>query len=118
MLLALLGWFWIITGIIFLFKPEKLRNLLQKKSVKKLKRTFFWLALILSLLLIKSVWGIPGLLAKIILIAGMIGIFKAVFFLKGQTSEALIEWYIHQPIKFFRTGAIIQIIFGAILLSI
>ena len=43
-----------------------------------------------------------GLLAKIILILGLFGIIKAVFFLKAQAADRVIEWYLEQPIKIFR----------------
>ena len=36
MLLTILGWLFIITGISFLFKPERLRDGLKKKSIKEL----------------------------------------------------------------------------------
>lgn len=118
MLLKILGWFWVITGVIFLLKPEKLRNKLKKQSLSRLKRIFFAAGLFLGILLIKATWGVPGILAIIILCCGFIAIFKAIFFLKSQTADRVIDWWLNQPIKYFRIWAVAQIIFGAILLSI
>jgi len=118
MLLKLLGWFWVITGIIFLFNPEYLRNRLKKKSIKKIRRIFFGIALILGLLLIKATWGVGGFLANIILICGIIAIIKAFFFLKAKAADSAIEWVLKQPRKYLRAWAVAQIIFGAIILTI
>lgn len=118
MLLTILGWFWVITGVIFLIQPERLRDKLKKKSVKKLKKIFFGLALVIGLLLVKAAWGIPGLLAKILVVLGFIGILKAFYFLKAKAADSLIEWFIGQPVKFFRMWAVGQIIFGAVILSV
>lgn len=118
MLLTILGWAWIITGVFFLFKPERLRNKLRKKSVKKLKRFFFALALGLGFLLIKATWGVPGLLAKVVMIFGFLGIFKAAYLIKAKAADKLIEWYIQQPLKFYRISACVQIVIGGIILTI
>jgi len=118
MLLNILGWFWVITGILFLIKPEGLREKLKKKSVKKLKKFFFGITLALGLLLINATWGVPGFMAKLIMFFGFIGILKGIFFLKAAAADKLIEWFLDQPIKFYRTAAIGQIIFGAVILSV
>ena len=117
MLLKFLGWFWIVSGIIFLFKPDRLRNKLKKQTDRKLRRIFFGLALFFGILLIKAAWGVPGLLAKLLFIAGFLGIIKALFFLKAQAASRLIDWFLAQPVKFYRVWAASLIVFGALLLS-
>jgi len=118
MLLTILGWVWLITGILFLLKPEWLRNKLKKKSLKTIRRWTFAIALALSLLLIKATWGMSGLLPKLIFIFGLAGIFKAVFFLKSRSAKQVIDWFVAQPLKIFRMFAIGQIVFGAIILTV
>lgn len=118
MLLKILGWFWVITGVLFLFKPEFLRNRLKKKSVKKLRRFFFAIALALGVLLIKATWGVPGVLAKIVLVCGLIAIIKAFFFLKSASADVVIAWFLAQPLEFLRGWAAVQIGFGVIVLIV
>jgi len=118
MLLKILGWFWIIMGVLFLFQPEKLRNRLKKKGVKKIKKFSFWIILILSILLIKAAWGMSGPLSILIIVVGLIGIFKSIYFLKAKAADKLIEWFIAQPVKFFRMWAVGLILFGAFLLTV
>jgi uncharacterized membrane protein len=118
MLLKLLGWFWLITGLIFLLKPMSLRNRLKKQSTKKIRKFIFGIGLVLGLLLINATWGIPGLLSKIVLIIGVIAIIKAVFFLKAEASAKTIEWFLAQPAKFYRYWAVAQITVGALILTV
>jgi len=118
MILTFLGWFYIITGIVFLFQPEKMRNKFKRVSVKKLRKYFFALALIIGLLLIKATWGLEGFLAKLFLICGFIAIVKAIYYLKGKTADKVIEWWLNKDVSFFRTMAIVQIVVGGLLLSI
>lgn len=105
MLLKILGWVWVISGILFCWKPEWLLNKIQKKGLKKMKRFFFGIALVLGVLLIKAGWGIPGILAKIVIILGVLAVFKGVFFLKSKAADRVLEWYVKQPIYFFRIWA-------------
>ena len=78
MLIKILAWFWIITGVIFLLKPQFLRNKFLKKSKKILKRYLFVLAIILGSLLIAAGWKMAGILSKIVIIVGIISIIKGI----------------------------------------
>ena len=116
MLAKLLGWVWIILGVIFLIKPQMLRNRLQKKGIRKIRKYLFAGALALSSMILSIAWNAEGILAKIVFVFGLVGIFKSMFFLKEKTSQKLIEWIAKQPIKFFSVWAIAQICFGMMLL--
>ncbi len=83
-----------------------------------MKRWFFAVTLILSILFIKAGWGIDGIFAKIIVIMGVIGIFKAIFFLKGKASDKMLEWFLAWPSKYLRMWAGAQIIFGVVILLV
>ena len=118
MLIKLLGWFWVITGIIFFLRPEMFRRRLQKKTVKKLKRYLFLITITLSICLIAAAWKTEGLLSKIIMVLGIIGIFKAFFLLKAKAAEKILQWFVKQPVVFFRFAACLQIIIGIIILRL
>ncbi len=116
MFAKILGWVWVIMGVIFLIKPQLLKNRLQKKGIKKIRKYLFCVALALSSMILSIAWNSEGILAKIVFIFGLIGIFKSMFFLKEKTSENLVQWLSIQPIKFFSIGAALQICFGIMLL--
>lgn len=116
MLAKILGWIWIITGILFFLKPHMLRNRLQKKSIKKIRKYLFATALGLSSMFLGIAWNSKGILAKIVFVFGIIGIFKSLFLLKAKTSEKLIAWFSKQPLEFFRMWAVVQMGFGVVLL--
>jgi len=118
MLLKILGWIWIVSGIIFFLKPIWFRDRIRKKSYKRIRGYLFAVALCVSVLLIKEVWGEPGILSKVIMIFGIIGIFKAFFFLKAKAADKLLEWFANSPLKVFRLFAALQITVGWIILKI
>ncbi len=116
MFAKILGWAWIILGVVFLMKPQMLRNRLQKKGIKKIRKYLFAAALALSSMILSVAWNSEGILAKIVFIFGLVGIFKSMFFLKEKTSEKLVEWLSKQQLKFFTVWAVAQICFGVMLL--
>lgn len=116
MFAKILGYLWIILGIIFLIKPHLLRNRLQKKGIKKIRKFLFAGALALSSMILSIAWQSEGILGKIVFVFGLVGIFKSMFFLKEKTSQKLIEWLSKQPLKFFSIWAAAQIGFGVMLL--
>lgn len=118
MLVKILGWFWISMGILFLLKPELLRKRLQKKGFKKFKKYLISLILVLSGLLIAAAWKAEGLLAKVVMVFGIMGIFKAFFFLKAKGAEKLVEWFADKPPILFRLGATFHIALGIIILAL
>lgn len=117
MLANIIGWIFVILGILFLVKPEILKNKLQKKSIKKLKKYLFYLALIISLGLLLASFKMSGVWAKIIAILGIIGVFKAIFLLKAKAADKILEWSSKQPLNLFRFGGAIYIIIGIAILK-
>jgi len=118
MFIKLLGWIWVITGIIFLIFPGMLRKRLQKKSIKRIRKFLFLIVISLSLLLISAAWKSQGALAKLVMILGIVGLFKGFFLLKAKAAEKIIEWFIKKPLIFFRIWAAAQVLIGAIILKL
>jgi len=116
MLIGFLGWLWIIMGVVFLLNPEFLRKRLQRKSLKKIRRLLFAAAVFLGVLLITAAFKSHGLLSKLLLVLGIIAVFKGMFFLKGKVADKVLGWYAAQPILIFRLGACVQILLGVIIL--
>ncbi|MFH1359946.1 MAG: hypothetical protein ABIJ41_02795 [Candidatus Omnitrophota bacterium] len=118
MILKILGWIWILSGILWLIKPEYLRNRLKKKSYKQVRGWIFVLALAVGVLLMNAAGNLHGVLAKFIFILGLIAVFKGFFFLKAKAAVHIYDWFLKQPMKFFRLWAGIEIVIGALFLSI
>ena len=104
------------SGSGFSDEAQMLRNRLQKKGIKKIRKYLFAAALALSSMILSVAWNSEGILAKIVFIFGLVGIFKSMFFLKEKTSEKLVEWLSKQQLKFFTVWAVAQICFGVMLL--
>ena len=118
MLKVLLGWFFIIIGVVFLLWPGLLRRRLQKKSMKYVRRALFLVTVPLAWFLIVTGLKYEGLLSKVLMVAGIIGIFKAFFLLKAKAAEKIIDWFLKRPAIFFRAAATFQIVLGIIILSL
>ncbi|MFH1093970.1 MAG: hypothetical protein V1739_07445 [Candidatus Omnitrophota bacterium] len=116
MFAKILGGAWIILGVVFLMKPQMLRTRLQKNGIKKIRKYLFAAALALSSMIMSIAWNSEGILAKIVFVFGLMGIFKSMFFLKEKTSEKLVVWISKQSIVFFSVWAAVQICFGVMLL--
>ena len=118
MLVRALGWFFIIMGVLFVIWPQLLRNRLLKKSYKTVRKYFVLLSIFLGILLIKAAWGYEGLLSKIIVIIGIMAIFKGFFLLKSKAAEKMTAWFARQPLILFRMGAVTHILIGAAILNL
>ncbi|MFC1704081.1 hypothetical protein ACFL1E_04795 [Candidatus Omnitrophota bacterium] len=118
MLIRIIAYLWIIFGIWFLLRPESCRNVLKKKSYKKLRKIMFLAAIMLGALLIKVGWGIEGALAKIAVILGILAIIKGLFFLTSKMAEKLLNWWLALPRMYLRLWALAVIAFGVVLLNI
>lgn len=116
MITKILGYLWIIAGVFFVLKPQILKNSIQRKSLKKLRKYFIFIAVLLGALLISVGWKLQGFLAKMIIVLGIISIFKGVFLLKAKVADKMIEWFAAKPLIFFRTGACFYILIGVIIL--
>jgi uncharacterized protein YjeT (DUF2065 family) len=116
MIARIIGWLWIILGIISLIKPEFLKRRFQKKGLKKFRRIFFAIAFILGGYLILLSWRMPGLLSKIVMLIGIIIVFKGMFLLRAKTAEKIVDWFSNQPLTYFRLGGLLYVIFGIVIL--
>lgn len=112
MLGKLLGWVWLIFGIWYLVRPEALRNKFQKKSLKKIKKILFGITLVLGIWMILAGFRTEGLFSKLLVIFGVVALFKGVFFLKAKAADRILGWYAKQPVLFFRLSAVFYVLAG------
>lgn len=116
MLAKIIGWVWVIIGILFLIKPNFLKAKLQKKGIKKIKKLLFGIAIVFGIFLIAASGKIQGFVSIIIMILGIIAIIKGVILLKAKFAEELLDWVSRQPILFFRIIALVYITIGVVIL--
>ncbi|HDZ77191.1 MAG TPA: hypothetical protein ENH41_03815 [Candidatus Omnitrophica bacterium] len=116
MFAKIVGWFWIIVGVLFLLKPAMLKNKLQKKSFKKIKKYLFLLAVILGGILVSIGFKYSGFFPKLVMVLGIISIVKGFYFLKGKAAEKVLGWFLNKPLIFFRFSALFYIVLGALIL--
>ncbi len=109
MLVKIIGWIWIVTGVISLIKPEWLRKKLQKKTIRKLKWFFIGIAWVIGGMLINVAQNFSGIAYWAILIAGIIAIIKGFMFISGKTSDKLVDFFSVQPVSFLRVCAVVAI---------
>lgn len=113
MLLQVLGWFWIITGLIFWLHPDKLCKKLQRKGTRKVQWFFIVTAATIGVMLLGAAWQQQGAAAKIALLLGTIAMIKAIMFINGKIAEKLVDWLYSQPIPVLRGFALVQTLIGA-----
>ena len=116
MLSYIVGSFFILLGILFLLFPESLRKRLRKKALRKIRRYLFAGGIALGILLISTGWKYEGLFPKILVLIGIIAIFKGVFFIKSKSADKVTEWILKQPVIFFKIFAACQIILGLLII--
>ena len=112
----IVGSLFIMLGILFLLYPESLRKRLRKKALRKIRRYLFAGAITLGILLISTGWKYEGLFPKILVLLGIIAIFKGMFFFKSRSADKVTEWILRQPIVLFKIFAACQIILGLVII--
>ncbi len=116
--IVILGWFLVITGIIFLVQPEKAR----KKLVSQGLGTVAWglrLALIYVFLLSLSLAGkINGTLSTLFVIAVLIGLIWTYFYVMKKSLKLITEKLALLSVKTLKGYALVQIIVGALMIML
>jgi len=116
MLVKILGWFWLIAGILFLLKPKMLKELLQKKSIKQLKKVSFGIAIFVGFWLLVAGLRSAGFLSKFLMVLGIASLVKALIFLRAKIADKIIAWLGRQSLAFFRLAACVHILLATIIL--
>ena len=116
MLAKILGTISVLMGLLWLMKPEALKNRIKKKMNRKLMFIVYGFIIVFGFMIIGSVIGAPGLLPKIIGIAGMIIVIKGILMLTRKGSGKMIDWLQAKPLLFFRVWALFIIVIGIMLI--
>lgn len=110
--IIILSWFLVITGLLMLWKPEAARRNMAAKGFGIIKGYVLALALFLGALLVSVMSKMSGILAFVILIAGIVILFKGFMFFQRTASSGINAWVEKVPLKYLRMYAAIQIVIG------
>jgi len=116
MLNNIFGTVWILVGLLVLLRPTSLQNRLRRKSGRALRGVLFAAGLFLSGTLISFGWRYEGGIPKLLLVIGIIGLFKALMMLRGKGMEALLALSAKIPPLVLRIGGACYMAIGIYLL--
>lgn len=116
MLSKILGFIWVVLGGIWVFRPEALKNRLQKKMTRKMWKVVFVFLFFFGLFMLASVVKTPGILPKLIAVTGLVISIKAVMFITSKAGDKFIVWCDTRSTVFFRIFACAIIVLGIMLL--
>ncbi|MDP2920883.1 MAG: hypothetical protein Q8O12_00745 [Candidatus Omnitrophota bacterium] len=114
--IVLLGWFLVITGIIFLSQPERARNKMVGMGFWQIKVILFSIALTLAVFVASLTDKISGILSLALFILCIIAIIRGYLSLKKKTYNKISAWFAKVPMKYLKAFAIIQIAIGIIMI--
>jgi len=111
---VILGWILIISGIIFLIRPERARNKMLGQGFGIIKGFLVVAVIYLALFLISLSGKAHGILSILILLVLLV-VIVAFFRLKKKTFLKLQEQFKKVPVKILRIYAVVQIIVGLLM---
>ena len=115
--IVLLGWFLVITGIIFLSQPERARNKMIGMGFWQIKVILFSIALSLAVFISHLTDKINGILSLAIFIFCIVAIIRGYLLLKKKSYDKISAWFAKVPMKYVKAFAIIQIAIGIIMIA-
>jgi hypothetical protein len=110
--IIILSWFLVITGLLMIWKPEAARKSMAGKGFGIIKGYVLALALFLGALLVSVVAKKASFLAFILLIAGVVLLYKGFMYFQRVAARGINDWVEKVPLKYLRIYAAIQIIIG------
>ena len=116
MFAKIFGTIWLILGLLWIIKPQMLRNRLKKKMTRKIRWTVFGFILIFGLSLLGGLIRTEGIFLKIVGLIGLVIVIKGLLLITSKTSEKLIGWWQGRPLVAFRILGLFIFIMGFSLL--
>lgn len=105
MFFRIVGILWIALGIWWIMRPQSIRRYFRKKIKKTKRKVLFLIIILVSGLFFSAAKHVHGVLANVFLIAVILGIVKAIFFLASKGTERIIDWWTERPLWVWRLGA-------------
>ncbi len=115
MFFKIIGIFWIVAGLYFVFRPASFIDRLKRKGVRTVRRILFPLALFLGVTFVSFGLRQSGVFPKVILFFGIAGIIKAFILLNSGLTGKAAEIIAKVPPLFYRAGGLIYVLIGVFL---
>jgi len=112
MIAKILGTIWVLLGILWLIKPEMLKNRLKKKMTKKMRRIVLGVCIVFGVMMTGNVFRLAGIIPKIIGIAGIVITIKAIMLITSKSQEKFFDWWGNRPVQVFRILALVFLFLG------
>ena len=113
MINRILGIIWVVLGLLWVIKPQILKNKLKKKLMRKMKWIILSFMLFFIFTILGSVLKAHGLILKLIGIAVLIFMIRLMHMAGTKTSDKLIEWWEKKNLVFFRIWGAGFLVMGA-----
>ena len=114
--ITILGWFLILTGILFLFRPERARKKLTRMSFRPVKWILLIAGVYLAGIIISLTGKINSLLAFLLLVLIIVPVVILYFILKKKLFKQFVAWFSRIPVRHLRLFAVFQVAIGWLIL--
>jgi hypothetical protein len=114
--ITILAWFLVITGAIFLWKPERARKKLIGMGFGPVKWMLLLAVVYVAGILIGWTGKLSGLLGIVLLVVVILGSIKVYLLFKKKLYNKFLEWFAKIPVKQLKVFAAIQILIGCLML--
>lgn len=115
---TIIGSLFIVSGLVFVAKPEMLRRRMKKKGLRKLRRYLLAIVASAGILLISAGWQLDGAPAKIFTVVGVLFLVKGAFLLKAKSADIITTRLMKVPTLYLRLFAVGQIILGIVIIML
>jgi len=105
MFFKVIGLLWICLGIWWIMRPEGLKRRFRRMIKKGRRKMLFLVVLLIAGLFLSGARYSHGILANILLVAGILGIIKALFILSSKLADKAIDWWLERPLWMWRLWA-------------
>ncbi|MBU1853713.1 MAG: hypothetical protein KJ957_06700 [Candidatus Omnitrophica bacterium] len=112
MFFRIIGLLWIILGIWWIMRPQTLRRRFTRKVKKTRRKLLFLIIILVAGLFLSAAKYTHGILANVFLIAGILGIIKAIFFITSKSAERILDWWVEKPLWLWRLWAACFVLIG------
>ncbi|MCU0650800.1 MAG: hypothetical protein MUC52_01005 [Candidatus Omnitrophica bacterium] len=113
--IIILSWFLIISGLLMIWKPDYARKSLAGRGFGIFKAYLVMLALFLGGFLVSAINRLNGFLALLVLIAGLLLLYKGFVFLQKTAAQKIGAWVEKIPLKYIKIYAVIQVLTGFVM---
>ncbi len=108
----MLGWAYMILAVWWFFRPKRIRKVFERSFRKSARLLFITLTFALGSLIFSAGKEIDGWVGTLLIVIGIVGLLKGLFFLSGKATDKVFDWWASQPDSTYRLAAVAMFILG------